>query len=178
MPVKMFAILTIIISLMTPVSRAEDADLAYLAEKKQPIMVFVGEFANYPDTDGADTDEFKKHLEDTLIDWKHARFKVTDDIKESDIEISGSIRSFPSSDNESTDSIIGIPAMLLGFLIGQKNAESEVQFIVKDPGTGIELWNSVVKGYVKRPVKTKEEKTLAYEMVSRNFISKCFGKGK
>lgn len=176
--IRIFSVLAAFTALSAVFSGAEAASLAYLAEKKQPITVYVGSFTDESNAGGANADQLKKHLEQALSKNKSVRFDLTADRERSDVEVSGSIKSFKFSDNKYENSLLALPEILLDILIPQSYAKTQVQFIVIDPLTGIELWNSTVTGRLKRQMNVETGTPALYESVSRNFLLECFGKGK
>lgn len=159
---------------------AAEADLSYLAKDKNPIKVSMGNFTNMSKENIVSAEDFKKCVEESLLNRKAVKFNVVGPAEKSDITVSGIIKNYRYMERGPIKVNPGFGTMMLEMMATatQNYADMEVEFTISDSGTGKILWQETVTDYMKRTMTPAESVPMVYDKVARTFIRKSFGKPK
>ena len=177
---RAFMILVIISSFVLGQSAAmaEEGQLWRLAKKSGVIKVFLGSFTNDSGQSQVSPEEFRKAVEETLVNRKSTKFQIVSAPADSDIQISAIIQKYRYLDRGPFKATPGIATTLLdtAATATANYVDMNVIFTVIDAKTNAVLWKDTIEPYAKKGMTASESIPIIYEKCAKHFVWKCFGK--
>jgi hypothetical protein len=182
MAVRVFRAMALFIILCQFSAQAE-VDVTKIGEKykdKQPIAIYVGDFANESGKPQIKAEDFKKALGESLASRKAMTFNVVQSPAESILQVSGVIKSYQYMDRGPFKVSPSVGGMILeaAATASHNYVEMMVAFQVVDTKSGKVVWNRTLSDYVKKDMTPEQSIPRIYDVMTRDFVAKCFGKPK
>ena len=145
---------------------------------KIPVKVYIKEVINQSGQNQIMMEDFKKELEQSLHQRRSIKFEVVNSPAESDIQMSVVIKSYQYLEKGPLKPSPGIETTLLdaAATMTENYVEMAVEYTVVDTKTNKLLWKGAINEYLKKKMTPEESIPLIYDVVTRTFIWKCFGK--
>jgi hypothetical protein len=157
---------------------AQAHELEGMAQSGRPIKVFVTGFSDESGQAGIRPEDFKKEFEKALLNRKSVIFEIAATPAESDVQISGVIKSYQYLEKDPLRPSPSTATLILDAVTTENFVEMFAEFTVVDTRTGAAVWKDTVSTFIKRMMTPAESIPLIYEKLSRVFLWKSFGKGK
>lgn len=147
-------------------------------EDKIPVKVYIKEVINQSGQSQVMPEAFTKALEKSLHQRRSIKFEVINNQAESDIQMSAVIKKYQYLVRGPLKPSPGIETTLLdaAATATQNYVEMSVEYAVVDTKTNKVLWQNTISEYIKKTMTPEESIPLIYDVVTRTFIWKCFGK--
>ncbi len=145
---------------------------------KIAVKVYIKEVINQSGQNQIMPEIFKKELEASLHQRRSIKFEVVNSPAESDIEMSALIKSYQYLEKGPLKPSMGIETTLLdaAATMTENYVEMAVEYTVVDTKSNKALWKNTISEYIKKKMTPEESIPLIYDVVTRTFIWKCFGK--
>ena len=157
---------------------AQANELEGMAQSGRPIKVFVNGFSNESGQAEIRPEDFKTEFENALLNRKSVIFEIAAAPAESDVQISGVIKSYQYLEKDPLRPSPSTATLILDAVTTENFVEMFAEFTVVDTRTGETVWKDTVSTFIKRMMTPAESIPLIYEKLSRVFLWKSFGKGK
>jgi hypothetical protein len=160
------------------VAHAADSNISSRYNSKTPIKTYIGEVTNTSGQNQVVTEDFKKDLEEGLLNRKSHTFIMVKSPAESDIQISAAIHKYQYLEHGPMKPSAGPGTMVLDAMATatENYVEMEAEFTVTDTKTNTELWKNVVSTYIKKKMTPDQSIPLINKKTVRQFLWKCFGR--
>jgi hypothetical protein len=177
---RKIAVLTVaVVSLiMTSYCIAEEASLMGLFKDKQPIKVFLKDFANESGKNQIIAEDFRKSVENAMLSRKSIKFEVVNDAGSSDIQVSAIIKKYQYLDKGPMKPTLAPGGFFIEMAAtaAHNYAEMTVEYTVIDTKTSNVLWKDTLTPYVKKTMTPDESVPMVYKTAAKNFLWRAFGK--
>ena len=143
-----------------------------------PVKVCIKEVINQSGQNQIAPEAFNKALEKSLHQRRSIKFEVVNNPAESDIQMSAVIMKYQYLNRGPFKPSPGVETMLLDAAASAtlNYVEMSVEYSVVDTKTDKLLWKGTISEYLKKKMTPEESVPLIYDVVTRTFIWKCFGK--
>ena len=140
----------------------------------------MGTFANESGQNQIIPEDFKKSIENALLNRKSVKFEIVETPEASDLQISGVIKKYTYMERGPMKTGFGLGGMLLDVAATatQNYVEMQAEFTVTDSKTNKILWKDTIGSFLKKLMTAQESVPLVCDKVSRDFLWKCFGNPK
>ena len=147
-------------------------------DDKIPVKVYIKEVVDSSGHSLVTPESFKEELTQSLHQRKSMKFEVVDIPAESDIHVTAAIKSFRYMERGPFKLSPGVDTILLDVAatMTENYADMTVEYTVVDAKSDKTLWKGVINEYIKQKMTPEESAPLIFDVVTRAFIWKCFGK--
>ncbi|MDD5136011.1 MAG: hypothetical protein PHN63_01530 [Candidatus Omnitrophica bacterium] len=148
--------------------------------KAEPVKVYIKDVVNQSGQDQITPASFKKELVDSLHERRAMKFEVVDNPAGSDIQVAAVITKYQYLEKGPIKFSPGVETMLLdaAATMTENYVEMSVDYTVTDTKTNKELWRHTISEYIKKKMTPEESIPLIYDVETRAFVWKCFGKAR
>ena len=146
--------------------------------KTEPVKVYIKDVVNQSGQSQITPEAFKKALEQSLHQRRAIKFEIVNNAADSDIQVTAIINKYQYLVKGPLKPSPGIETTLLdaAATMSANYVEMTVDYSVTDTKSGKELWKHTVNEYIKKKMTPEESIPLIYDVVTRTFVWKCFGK--
>lgn len=147
---------------------------------RQPVKVYIGGFTNETGKNQITEQAFKKALGTSLENRKSMSFDVVKTPDDSILQVSGVIMKYqymhrgPFKVNPSVGGLL----LETAATASHNYVEMMVKYTVTDTKSGKVVWERTLSDYVKKNMTPDQSIPIIYDKITRDFLSKCFGKPK
>ena len=174
------AILSLAIVFGGLVSFAGENGLSQYTAAKIPVKVFLKDFSNESGQSQVAEIDLKEAVAAALENRRSVRFEVVKSPQESDVEISGVIKEYKYMERGPLKPKSALPLTAIDAVATATHnyVEMQVEFVIVDSKTRLEVWRDRVNDFIKRVMTPAESIPLIHEKISRTFLGKSFGNPK
>lgn len=147
---------------------------------KQPVKIYIGKFTNETGKNQITEQAFKKALEASIENRQSMSFDVVKTPGDSILQVAGVMMKYeymhrgPFKVNPSVGGLL----LETAATASHNYVEMMVKYTVTDTGTGKVVWERTLSDYIKKDMTPAESIPRIYDKITRDFLSKCFGKPK